>query len=350
MERLRIKPNRKGRLNNTMSSRSDTNYNLDTARSVEAFRPVRILSVHLKWLDSIIHWWKGNIKYIHTDPAVVAKCNSRILSQLENYRAVFYNKVRTFKQCLALAIELQGSHGGESNEFRNSERQVNKMQRELERTLDSYGHVVQALVTQWFHEDEYFTITDVEVKGAGYDFDIEVADRCDNKFDVEVWSGQSKIHHATRESAPIVGVYDGIIRSHPGTVPNRLSDVASNHGGVSLDSKHDLPKVEEKLAQLRDDHVGFLVACRLGGDRPATLWGNNFPIVPLDLIPPNKCIIVLDFDGGPAFGERGIGYVLHHPAFGQPRVARRIIRSLGFKYDQDRYARKVQMFNELNLA
>ena len=333
-----------------MPGQSDTNYNLDTARSVEAFRPVRILSAHLKRLDSMIHWWKENIKYIHMDPAVVAKCDSRIFSQLENYRAVFYNKVRTFKQCLVRAEELHRSHGYKSNELRNAIEQADKMQRELERTLDSCGHVVQALITKWFHEDEYFMITDVEVKGAGYDFDIEVADRYGNRFDVEVWSGQSKIHHATRESASIVGVYDGIIHSHPGTVPNRLSDVASNHGGISLDSKHDLPKIEEKLTQMRDDHVGFLVACRLGGDHPTMLWGSNFPIVPLELIPPNKCIIVLDFDSGSAFGKRGTGYVLHHPDFGQPEVARNIIRSLGFKYDQDRYARKVQMFNELNLA
>ena len=333
-----------------MPSRSDTNYNLDTVRSVGALKPVRVLSVNLKRLESMICWWKENSKYIHTDPAVVAKCNNRILSQLEIYRGVLYDKFRTFKQCLALAVELQGSHGGESNEFRNSERQVNKMQRDLERTLDSCGHVVQALITKWFHEDEYFMITDVEVKGAGYDFDIEVADRCGNRFDVEVWSGQSKIHHATRESASIVGVYDGIIHSHPGTVPNRLNDVASNHGGVSLDSKHDLPKIWAKLAQLRNDHIGFLIACRPGNDLPTMLWGSNFPIVPLDLMPPNKCIIVLDFDGGPAFRKRGTGYALHHPDFGQQEVARNIIRSLGFKYDQDGYARKVQTFNELNLA
>ena len=333
-----------------MTWRSDTNYNSDTARSVEEFRPVLILSAYLKLLDDMICWWKENSKHIHTDPAIVAKCNSRILSQLENYRGVFYNKVRTFKQCLVLADKLYRSHGYESSELRNAVRQANTMQRGLERTLDSYGHIVQALITQWFHEDEYFTITDVEVKGAGYDFDVEVADKHGNKFDVEVWSGQSKIHHATRESAQIVGVYGGIVRSQPGAVPDRLSDVLSELGGASLDSKHDLPKVLEKLAQLRDDRVGFLIACRRGNDLPTMFCGSNFPIVPQELIPPNKCIIVLDCDGSLVFGERGAGYVVHHPDFGQPEVARKIIQSLGFRYDQDRYTRKAQMFKELNLA
>ena len=333
-----------------MPCRSDTHYNPDAARSVETCRPVRNLSANLKLLDDMIRWWKENSKYIHTDLAVVAKCNSRILSQLENYRGVFYNKFRTFKQCLVLAGELYRSHGCESNEFRDAERQVNEMQKDLERTLDSYGHGVQALITQWFHEDEYFTITDVEVKGPGYDFDVEIADKHGNKFDVEVWSGQSKIHHATRESATIAGVYGGIVHSQRGAVPDRLSDVASNLGGVSLDSKHDLPKVWEKLTQLRDDHVGFLIACRRGSDFPTMLWESDFPIVPQELIPPNKCIIVLDFDGDPVFGERETGYVVHHPDFGQPEVARKIIQSLGFKYDQDRYTRKIQMLKELNLA
>ena len=308
------------------------------------------LSTYLKELESMICWWKENSKYIHTDRAIVTKCNNRILSQLENYYRTYDNELRMLKQYSALAAEAQEFHGWESNEFKNAVRRTNMIQRDLERMLDHCGHVVQALITQWFHEDKYFTIMDVEVNGAGYDIDIEIADKYGNRFDVEVWSGQSKIHHATRESALIVGVYDGIVHSHPGVIPNNLSGVASKHGGVRLDSKLDLPKVREKLAQLRDEHVGFLIACRHGDDLPTILWGTDFPIVPLDTIPSNKCIIVLDFDGVLAFGKRGTGYMLHHPDFSQPEVAIKIIQSLGFKYDQDRYTRKIQMSNKLNLT
>ena len=67
--------------------------------------------------------------------------------------------------------------------------------------------------------------------------------------------------------------------------------------------------------------------------------------MPLESIQTNKCIIVLDFDGGTVFGKRAIGYLIHHLNFNQPSrdVARKIIRSLGFKYDQSRYTQKVNL-------
>ena len=77
---------------------------------------------------------------------------------------------------------------------------------------------------------------------------------------------------------------------------------------------------------------------------------SDFPIVPQKCIPPNKCIVVLDFDGGSAFGERGAGYMVHHPHFAHLEVTKKIIQVLGFRYDPDRYIEKVQTLKQFNLS
>ena len=324
------------------------NQNDDPDTTVNKLRSIRILTYNLKLFDDMIRWWKINQNHIHADPNVVKKCD-RIVAQLENYREEFYTKFKKIKELLTTAGEQYGSHGPESNEFKDVEKQVNGMQRELERTLASSGHYVQALVTRWFHEDAYFTISDVEVRGADYDFDIEIADKSGDRYDVEIWSGQSKLHHATRELTDIMGAYQGNVHSDPGAVPDRLSDVASKYGGVSMASKHDLQKTYEKLEQLRDDQDGFLIACRQGNDLHTMLCGTDFPIVPPESIPDNKCIIVLIVGGDATSGGHGTAFVVHNPNFKPVEVAKKIIRSLGFKYDQDIYTKKVQQSKQFNL-
>ena len=187
------------------------------------------------------------------------------------------------------------------------------------------------------------------MKGTGYDFDVEIADEHGYRYCIEVWLGQNKYSYATKESTSIVGVYDGVVHSDLGSVPERLSDVASDRGGISADPKHDLPKIWRKLAQLPDNRVGFLVACRRGGSR-IQIGRTDFPIVSPEYMPPNKCIIVLNFGGDGVPGGRGSAFVVHHPDFKLVEVAKEIIRSLEFKHDQDVYAEKTWLLEQCGLG
>lgn len=330
-----------------MQSKPGPNGKPDMIKSVESTSTARRLSATLKTINHMISWWTINRGDISADPDVVAKCG-KIILQLENYRNDMHDKFVEFKRLMVRAIESY-EHGPESDEFRNAEGQVNELHRELERMFDDAGHYFQALVTRWFYEDDLFTITDVEVRSDGYDFDIEIADERGSRYCVEVWQGQSKRHHATRENTSIIGVYRGVVHSDPGSVPDRLTDVASDLGGVSVDSKHDLPKVWSKLEQLPDYQMGFLVACRQGGNFPPELWQTDFPIVPLEHMPNNKCIIVLNFGSDGTSGKRGTAFVVHNPDFEPVEVAKKIIRSLEFKYNQEIYVEKIRLFKQFNL-
>ena len=329
-----------------MSSHSDSDDKSNTIGLMDA-QNGKYCSTNLKLLDDMICWWKTHKPTIHMNPDVVAKYD-RIILQLKNYREDVSDKINTSKCYARLARDLHESHICKNSKFMAAEKQANDAQRELCQTLDDSGHYIQALITKWFLEGDYFKIEDLEVKGVGYDFDIEVTDKHGNKYNIEVWYGQSKLNHAIRESTTIIRGCQETIHSDPGSVPDRFNGVVSDHGSVSLDSNHDLPKVWKKLDQLRNDHVGFLIACR---PRNSSLMGfkSDFPIVPQKCIPPNKCIVVLDFDGGSAFGERGAGYVVHHPNFAHIEVAKKIIQILGFRYDPDRYTEKVQTLKQFNL-
>ena len=301
----------------------------------------------IKEINCMIKWWKINLNDIHTEPDVINRCG-RIIRQLENYRNDVCEKFAEFKQN-QIHVENAYRHGPESDEFRDVERRTHKLQREITRMFDGAGHYYQALVTKWFHEDYYFTIMDVEGKDGRYDFDIEIADKCSNRYCVEVWHGQSKHHHVSRETALIGGIYDGTLHYDLGSVPDRFADIASERGGVSMDSKHDLLKVQEKLGQLPDSRVGFLVACRNVNNYTTMLWGTDFPIVPTECMPPNKCIIALIFGGDADFGKRGTAFTVHHPDFEPVETAKKVIRSLGFTYDQDVYIRKRQQLEQFDL-
>ena len=314
---------------------------------IESNRVIRAFDAVIKEINCMISWWRINLNNIHADPDVVYKC-SRIIRQLENYRNEVYGKFVEFKRSLIHA-KYAYRHGPESGEFRDAEKRANKLQRELIRMSEAAGHYAQAMVTKWFYEDDYFTIIDVEAKDGRYDFDIEIADKCNNHYCVEVWQGQSKHHHVTRETVSIMGIYDGILHHDPGSVPDRFADIASEQGGVNMDSKHDLPKVWEKLEQLPDNCGGFLIACRNGNNYTTMVCGIDFPIVQVEHMPRNKCIIVLIFGGDTDFGKRGTAFTLHHPDFESTEVARKMIRSLGFTYNQDVYARKRQRFEQFNL-
>ena len=294
-------------------------------------------------LDDMIQWWKDYKRNGCSNPVLVEKCD-RLIVPLEEYRRDLGNKVKAHAQIADSAMEIKHMHGWESNEFKNAETQSIQKQREIASTIDDYGRYVQALVTRWFLEDDYFKVVNLEMQGSDYDFDILIADEHDDRYDIEVWFGHNKRHHASRELTMIFGGSKDNPHIDRGSIPVRLKDVASDQGGINMNSAPDLPKVMEKLGQLRDEHTGFLVACR-PQTMPSEITATDFPIVPPESIQTNKCIIVLDSDGEMAFGKRGTGYLIHHPDFDQSSrdVAKKIIRSLGFKYDQSRYTQKMNL-------
>ena len=331
-----------------MSSHSNSDDKSNTIGLMDALNG-ECCSINLKLVDDVICWWKTHKTTVHMDLDVVTKYDG-IISQLKHYRKDISNKIDTSKRSASLARTLHESHGCKSSKTIDAEKQAIDAQRELCQTLDGSGHYIQALITKWFLEGDYFKIEDLEVRSVDYDFDIEVADKHGDKYDIEVWYGQSQLNHAIRESMTIIRGCREAIHSYPGSVPTRFNNVVSNHGSVSMDPSHDLPKVWKKLDQLRNDHVGFLIACRPRNDFPIMWFKSDFPIVSQERIPPNKCIVVLDFDGGSAFGKRGAGYMVHHPHFAHLEVAKKIIQVLGFRYDPDRYIEKVQALKQFNLS
>lgn len=304
------------------------------------------ISRRLAIVNCMISWWTINQNHVHEDPNVAAKCG-RVIRQLENYRNSVYGKSAEFRQHMARVVESY-KHRVESSGFKNDARRADELARELCRAFDNNGHYFQALITKRFHESDQFEITDVEVKDGSYDFDVEIADGRGCRYCIEVWLGQTKYSYATKEGTSIVGVYDGGVYSDPGSVPDRLADVASDRGGISIDSEHDLPKIWRKLAQLPGNRVGFLVACRRNGNR-ILLGRTDFPIVPPECMPPNKCIIVLNFGGDEAPGGHGSAFIVHHPDFKLVKVAKKIIQSLEFKHDQGVYAEKIRLLKQYDL-
>lgn len=294
-------------------------------------------------LDDMIQWWKDYKKNGCSNQTLVEKCD-RLIIPLEKYRKDLGNKVRTYAQSADSAIEMQRMYGRESNEFKDAEILFNQKKRQIVSTIDGCGRHVQALVTRWFLEDDHFKVVDMEMQGQGYDFDILIADEYDDRYDVEVWFGHNKRHHAARESTMIFGGSKDNPHIDYGSVPVRLKNVASDQGEINMNSAPDLPNVMKKLGQLRDEHTGFLIACRPQAI-PPEITATDFPTVLPESIQTNKCIIVLDFDGGGVFGKRGTGYLIHHPDFDQSsrNVAKKIIQSLGFKYDQSIYTQKVNL-------
>ena len=295
-------------------------------------------------LDDLIHWWKDYEKNGCSSPVLAAKCD-RMIVPLEECRRDLGVKVRTLAQRVDESIRLHESHGWcRCTVCSDAEASSNDAQRELRRSMDDMGRYIQPLVTRWFLEDGNFSVVDWEMQGPDYDFDILIADEHGSEYDVEVWFGQNKRHHASRELVALYGGGKNDPHIDHGSVPDRLKDVASDQGGINMSSKPDLPKIMDKLGQLRDGHAGFLIACRQQAG-PTEMTATDFPIVPPESIQANKCIIVLDFDGEMVFGKHGTGYLVHHPGFNQSsrEVARKVIRSLGFKYDQSRYTQKKEL-------
>ena len=299
-------------------------------------------------LDDLIHWWKDYKQNGCSNPVLVSKCD-RMIVPLEEYRRDLGGKVRTMIIHLVEQLRLHELHGWcECTVCSNTDALANNAQRELERSIDDMGRYIQPLVTRWFLEDDHFSVMDWEIDGSDYNFDILIADGHGDEYDVEVWFGHNKRHHALRESTRLVGGRKGDLHIDRGSVPDRLKDVATDLGGISMRSKPDLPKIMDKLGQLRDEHTGFLIACRQRAGL-IEMTSTDFPIVPPEDIPTNKCIIVLDFDGEMVFGKRGTGYLVYHPSFNPSyrEVARKIVQSLGFKYDQNRYTQKKGFMKEV---
>ena len=296
-------------------------------------------------LNCLISWWRINCKNIHPNLDVVNRCD-RMIQQLENHRNGACDKFTELKQSLIHAENAQMC-GVKSNEL-VAITQVFKLKRELEQMFVSAGHYYQALVTMWIHENHNYTIMGVEVKYGKCDFDIEIADKY-GKYCVEVWQGHSKHHHASQKMACDVISYNGTLYYDPGSLPDRFSDTATKLGSVNMDSKLDLPKVQNKLRQLPDNRVGFLVACRDNDNFTSLMCGTDFSTVSPESMPHNKCIIVLIFNGNMDFGKRGTAFIIHHPNFEHTATARNIIQSLGFEYDQDVYTKKRKQFSQFNM-
>lgn len=306
----------------------------------------RLLSARIKEMNCMISWCTINQECIHKDPNVTIKF-SRIIRQLENYRNDLCSKYAEYKQLVVHARKLIKC-GSESREFKNVEKEYNDLLRELQRMFDNAGHLYQALITKQFHKDKYFTITDIEVSGDDYNFDIEIADEDGSRYCIEVWQGYNKLHYAMNDSTALMGVYNGKIHVDKGSVPDRLANVKSSLGGISMSSKHDLPKIWKKIEQLPDDRTGFLIAVRRSSNHPIDIWGTSFPIVPPERMPPNKCIIVANIDAGATSEKLGTAFLIHHPNF-KPEVAKKIIRSLKFKFDQNTYTEKKQNYKQFDL-
>ncbi|MCY4490370.1 MAG: hypothetical protein OXC46_02780 [Thaumarchaeota archaeon] len=260
-----------------------------------------------------------------------------MIRQLENYRNGACDKFTELKQSLSHAKNAR-INGLKSDEL-VAINQTIKLSNELEQMFESAGHYYQALVTMWIHENRNYTIMGVEVNDGKCDFDIEIADKHDERYCVEVWQGHSIHNYASQEMACNVMFHNGI-HNYPGSRSDGFSNIITKRGSANMDSKYDLPKVQKKLSQLPGDRVGFLIACRDNRNFTAMMCGTDFPTVSPESMPCNKCIIVLIFSGSMDFGKRGTAFIIHHPNFEHTKTARNIIQSLGFEYDQDVYTRR----------
>ena len=308
-----------------MDNKSSSYYEISSAEAAKICKIIWTPSRRMRWLYDMIRWWARNQNKIHTDPIINKKCN-RMLLQLTNYREDVNSKTKHLKQCINFGIQAYKEHGPESNKFKEIEKSCGDAQRALIEAETCSGHYIQALITKWFYESNCFTITDIEVKDDNYDFDLEIADELGNKYDAEIWRSTSKYNHALQMTAEITGIYQGKVHSCSGIIPPRFSDVASTRNDIREDFNFDLPKINKKMKQMRDDHVGFLIVSRDG-----------FNLLPVDSgnIPRNKCMIVLCHISDWSFGKRGFGYTVHRPNFEHVDVAIKIIRSLKFTYEQD---------------
>ena len=222
--------------------------------------------------------------------------------------------------------------------------QMKESLRRLRRVPANVSFAYQALVTQWLHENGCFTITGVEVENDnGSKFDIEVADGSAGRYCIEVWYGRCKIQHALEDSAADLCMGEVSLGpwSNPKPLPKDLREVVLNDP-FNMSSKYDIPKIYDKLAQLPNDRPGFLVVCRDDWHSPLRPEGaTSFPVVPPKNIPDNKCIIVLEFNGGLAPNKHGIACIVHHPTFQHVETAKRLIRALNFSHDQSIYDKRI---------
>lgn len=286
----------------------------------------------LKPIDELIDWWKANADKISADPNVTKKCKEMI-PKLENYRSEAYNRLTELVQIRRRIAEL--------DKLNKSDPALNKRHadalRELNHFEDNSGHVMQAYAIKWFHEDTIsFTVKDVEVRDPNpdpkpeYDFDIEIADSDGDSYDAEVWLGKSRVAHGMVDTSTqyLVGSDGKPLHIDEGKVPEDKEDIMSDLGGADTDPERDWPKAKKKLDQLRDNHVGFLLAFR--SQYPPRIF-QNIPLSWGSRLQKNKCIIAL-YMRSMEFGKRGFGYIVPHPQFKHAEIAKRIITSLGFEY------------------
>ncbi len=156
------------------------------------------------------------------------------------------------------------------------------------------GHRYHAESIKRFVEGGKFAVTDIEVKGKGFDVDIQL--NC--YINLQIWHGASVSTH------------------------NIEKGKVSNLGGVETDWDKDLQKIKVKLNQLPETGVGLLIC-----------YDYKFGIVLLpewvDEIPPNKALAELQaVDYG--FGPQGESTLYYSDRFDKLPLAKKILLALGY--------------------
>lgn len=294
--------------------------------------------VDLKPLDDLLAWWVKNEGNICRKPGMVEKYH-RLTGRIEDYRRkacdlmmiehhmeqiiISIDKLRQINHKLTQDLE------PDSTAF--CKRWADSA-RELDRLKNGAGFPTQALVTKWFHEAR-FRITGIEVEheDAGkHDFDIEIEAEDGSTYDIEVWQGIGPLAHEEQLTKSRALSVNGKILCVDGGAWNESMKYISKYGGIGDDADANFRTLMKKMAQMRKDRIGVVVACIRRDLKPdITLipkeWGPR--------LPDNRCVIALRIgDGGWTEERRGTGYLVCSPKFGHADAAKTMIESLRFEY------------------
>lgn len=289
-------------------------------------------------LDGLVCWWKHEQGKICKTQHMIKEYNA-LTGNIEDYRRKthdvlteeYHLKYAIFHICSVRLLKSKPDQDLETakdcfcRRWGDAKRRLGHI---------NAGFAIQVLVTRWIYEAG-FPIADIEVKhrdskGCEHSFDVEMEDKNGDKYDVEIWHGRGVMAHERDSSADsyLTDLKGRPLCREKGVWKESMKYV-SEHGGIGDDSDANWRNLMKKIRQLRKDHDGFVIAC-MGRELPPTpqfipmSWGPK--------LPPKKCIIVLQLDGGDAqtAERRGIGYVVPSPGF-DSTAAESIIRSMKFK-------------------
>lgn len=156
------------------------------------------------------------------------------------------------------------------------------------------GHLFHAESIKRLAEDGTFSVTDVEVKGKGFDIDIQL----NGWINLQIWHGASVSTHNIEKAK------------------------VSSIGGVETDWDKDEEKIRSKLDQLPNEGFGLLIC-----------YDYKFGIVLLpewtDEIPSNKALAELQVvDYG--YGPQGESILYCSQKFGYVQLAKDVLLALGY--------------------